>query len=82
MSWVPKWTLNTLLRSWYCRLWDPIEDCWGWGRLCSIQYRFSEMVGIGRGMGRLKESGLSGLGRFRLVAGSGKTAWMRKVGRG
>lgn len=52
------WTLNTLLRSWYCKPWDPIEDCWGRGRLCSVQYRFSEMVGIGRGMGRMEESGV------------------------
>ena len=35
--------LNTLLRSWYCRLWDPIED--GSGALCSGVFRNgNEMV--------------------------------------
>lgn len=31
------WTLNTLLRSWYCRHWDPTEDCLG--ALCSIGFQ-------------------------------------------
>ena len=45
-------TLNTLLRSWCCRHWDPIEDCSG--ALCCVVFGNGyEMVWIGRRRDRI-----------------------------